>query len=136
MKNLIICLLVLSQVVVGCTQYRYEYIPPQDSEGIACVRACLDKKWYCSNNCQTSYSNCIASTNSGVNININNYTQQQNPFGQSNPFGQQTVDPYAMQREKHSACEDSKSSCTNNCNGFYDDCYRSCGGIINVYEVN
>jgi len=118
MRKTLISLILLSQVAVGCTQYRYDYIPPTSEDGQACVRECMNKKWDCSNNCETNYSNCISSAKNNIVVNVN-----------SNGTPQQT------QNNNNSECYWSKSSCTTNCDNFYNDCYKSCGGQINVYEV-
>lgn len=112
---LLFCIL---QVVVGCTSYRYEYIPPQDPEGQRCIQGCMNQKWGCASNCHSDYSRCISSSG-GINININSLMQ-----------------PQQMQQDPTQKCDVAKSSCISSCDGFYNDCYRSCGGIINVYEIN
>lgn len=112
-----IIMVLCCQLLISCTQYRYEYVPPQDEAGIACTRSCMNSKWDCSNNCESNYSRCM-SGNGGINININS-------FGQAQP-----------QQDRSSTCSWDKSSCMSNCGKFYNDCYRSCGGIVNVYEIN
>lgn len=110
--------ILLLQLITACTSYRYEYIPPQDIEGQRCIQSCMNQKWNCTSNCHSDYSRCISSS-SRVNININSFGQMQQ-----------------TQQDQSQKCDGAKSSCINSCDEFYNDCYRNCGGIINIYEVN
>ena len=113
----VLSVILLLQFITACTSYKYEYIPPQDLEGQKSIKSCLNHNWTCISNCHSDYSHCISS--SGINITINSIGQIAHN------------QHYQSQR-----CDRAKSDCMTSCNGFYNDCYRESGGIINIYQIN
>lgn len=102
--------------LVGCTAAKYEYVAPQDPENLKCVRHCMDKKWSCSQECNAQHSRCMLGN---VPTNIINTLKNR--------------DDAKLQQQQ--TCDSNKHYCLERCESLYNDCYRTCGGTVKVYEI-
>ncbi len=137
-------------MLMGCTSYRYEYIPPQTEEGKLCIQQCMNRKWNCTERCQSSKANCISSAISkndsiaNLTLNMNNInTSNVNTHGMNtsninasnNTLSSNNLNNFQQQNQTYE-CDNYYSGCSDNCGNMYDECYKGCGGVINIYEVN
>lgn len=111
-RKIISCFL-LACSVTACSEYRYDYTPPVDAEGKACIRNCSNRRWDCDQNCEYHYRNCASSALAADTI--NNMTRSESKY--------------------INTCDYDRSSCISNCKQLYNECYKSCGGEVHVYEV-
>ena len=122
----LIIILLLSIIMGGCTQYRYEYIPPTSYEGQECTMRCGDRKWDCNDRCECNYSECKKNDINKILLNT---------------LAQTTIAVVSKQNVwqgngmTNDECKSNKNSCNKTCDNMYNDCYQSCGGQVIVHEA-
>jgi len=115
----------LTMLLSSCNKYyttEYTYIPPESNQDRDCIIACRHKMESCEKSANKSYQECLRAA------------QKSSMFNYEIDLDNKDIHKAENAYYKPMQCQ----SVNNTCVTEYNNCYRSCGGIVepNTRSVN
>ncbi len=140
MKNIFVLLIFFLISCGPIYETRYNYLPPNDSEGRSCVNYCLQGKSSCQMSCQNNKNTC-STISSVASMFTGSYSKDIKSKCKSKSHGGITDtkcegSSFGVSAPKVTAdCNEDYKDCIDSCNDNYNNCYTNCGGTVNPYQV-